>query len=73
MPFVNAAATICGVTYESARSLVKSAYRKTGTHRQAELVALIHSIALVPQPVTSFAAPAPSCERGNHEVSPDGR
>ena len=67
---LNAAATICGVTYETARTLVKSAYQKTGTHRQAELVALIYSIALIPRPIASFADSAPSCELGSQSRSP---
>lgn len=67
------AAAICGVTYESARSLVKSAYRKTGTHRQAELVALLYSIALVPRPVTGSADSAPCCELENRKMSSIGR
>lgn len=41
-------ANACGISYESARTLIKSVYRKTGVNRQAALVALVYQIALVP-------------------------
>jgi DNA-binding CsgD family transcriptional regulator len=42
------AAAVCGISYESARTLIKSVYRKTGTNRQSSLVALIHGMSIVP-------------------------
>jgi len=38
---LSAAAGPLGITYETARSRLKSIFRKTGTHRQGELVALL--------------------------------
>jgi DNA-binding CsgD family transcriptional regulator len=68
---LDAAATRCRVTYESARSLIKSAYQKTETHRQAELVALIYSIVPVPRLVTSLADSVALCDRANqNEIGP---
>ena len=46
---VHSAARSSGISYESARSLVKSAFHKTGTHRQAELVALLYQITILPK------------------------
>lgn len=34
-------AAALGITYESARSHLKSIFHKTGTHRQGELIALL--------------------------------
>jgi DNA-binding CsgD family transcriptional regulator len=34
-------ARVLGITYETARNRLKSIFRKTGTHRQGELVALL--------------------------------
>jgi DNA-binding CsgD family transcriptional regulator len=38
---VRDAAHALGITYESARSRLKSIFQKTGTHRQGELIALL--------------------------------
>ena len=62
---LDAAAGACSVTYESARSLIKSAYRKTGTHRQAELVALVYSLALMPRLTNRKVELTSSCEVEN--------
>lgn len=38
---LRSAAAALGITYESARSQLKSIFQKTGTHRQGELIALL--------------------------------
>jgi DNA-binding CsgD family transcriptional regulator len=38
---LRSAAEALGITYETARSRLKSIFQKTRTHRQAELVALL--------------------------------
>jgi DNA-binding CsgD family transcriptional regulator len=38
---VRSAAAALGITYESARSHLKSIFHKTGTHRQGELIVLL--------------------------------
>ena len=46
---LRAAASLLGITYETARSRLKSVLAKTGTRRQAELVALlIHAAGVLP-------------------------
>ena len=47
---VQSAARSSGISYESARSLLKAAFRKTGTHRQAELVALLYQMTILRVP-----------------------
>jgi len=65
-----------GVTYETARTFLKTIFQKTGTHRQTELVILMLSlkIEIGPSPAdaaTDAACPqsAIGCERDPGEAS----
>ena len=49
-------ATALGIKYETARSYLKSAFLKTGTHRQAELVLRVFHTMSDPNPPTVPAA-----------------
>jgi DNA-binding CsgD family transcriptional regulator len=54
---LEAAASLCGISYETARKRVKVVFEKTDTRRQSELVALITRIGTM-----AGALPAPSGE-----------
>jgi DNA-binding CsgD family transcriptional regulator len=49
-------ATALGIKYETARSYLKSAFLKTGTHRQAELVLMVFGAMSDPNPPAVPAA-----------------
>jgi len=53
---LKSSAKTLGVTYETVRSYLKSAFLKTGTHRQAELVLKVFYVLSDPHPPAVSAA-----------------
>jgi len=55
---LKSSAEALGVTYETARTVLKSVFQKTGTHRQAELVLRVLHAMRDPNPAAFPAAMA---------------
>jgi DNA-binding CsgD family transcriptional regulator len=53
---LKSSAEALGITYETARSYLKSAFVKTGAHRQAELVLTVFHAMSDPNPLAVLAA-----------------